>query len=64
MLGVGAAAIYMTDYGLSGIVWLSVCVYALLNALLQSYRRVLEVIYSLIFVVAGVIIVIFSDTNS
>ena len=64
LLGFGAAAIYYTEYGLAGIVWLSVCVYALLNTLLKKYRRILEIIYSICFIVAGVILIIFSDSNS
>ena len=64
LLGIGAAAIYYTDYGLVGIIWISVCVYILLNVLLSSFRRIIDILFSIMFIVAGVILLLSSDNNS
>ena len=63
LIGVGAAQIFWSDYGLSGIVWISVCVYIILNMLLYTWRRIIDVVYSLFFVAAGVILLISAETD-
>lgn len=63
LIGVGAAAISFTDYGLGGIVWISVCIYILLNLLLKRFRKAIAVIFALLFVAAGVFLLVTSDDN-
>ena len=63
LVGVGAAAITFTDYGLGGILWISVCVYILLNLLLKSFRKVIACIFALCFIGAGVFLLVTSDDN-
>ena len=59
----GAAAITFTEYGLFGIIWISVCVYVLLNLLLKRFRKSIAFIYALCFVAAGVFLLVTSDDN-
>lgn len=64
LIGVGGAAITFTDYGLGGIIWISVCIYTLLNVLLKRYRKAIAVLYALMFLLAGVFLLITSDDNT
>ena len=63
LVAVGGALIYYTDYGLAGIVWIAVCIYVLLNLLLYQFRKIIAVAFSLMFVAAGVFILMTSDDN-
>jgi hypothetical protein len=63
LIAVGAAQVAYGDYGLSGIVWISLCVYIILNMLLYAYRRIIDVVFSLLFVAAGVVLLVFAETD-
>lgn len=63
LVGVGGALIYYTEYGIVGIVWIAVCIYILLNLLIYKYRKIIAVAFSLMFIVAGVFILMTSDDN-
>ena len=64
LVGVGGAAITFTDYGITGIIWISVCIYILLNMLLKRLRKAIAVIFALMFLVAGVFLLITSEDNT
>jgi len=64
LIGIGAAAVNYSEYGLFGIVWMSVCIYVLLNILLSSYRKVIGAIFGICFIAAGVFLLMTSDDNS
>ena len=53
LIGIGAAAVNFTAYGLFGIVWMTVCIYVLLNILLYRYRKVIGALFGICFVAAG-----------
>ena len=63
LVGVGGAGVYYTDYGLGGLVWISVCVYVLLNLLLFKYRKIIAILYSICFIAAGVFLLMTSEDN-
>ena len=63
LVGVGGAGVYYTDYGLAGIVWISVCVYVLLNLLLFKYRKIIAILYSICFIAAGIFLLMTSEDN-
>ena len=63
MIGIGGALISYTDYGLAGIVWISVCIYIVLNLLLYRFRRIIDVLYSGCFIAAGIFLLMVSDDN-
>ena len=63
LVGCGGAAISFTKYGLFGIVWIAMCIYILLNMLLQRFRKVIDVLFSICFVAAGVFLLLTSDDN-
>lgn len=63
LCGVGGALISFTDHGLIGIIWIAMCIYILLNLLLNRFRKVIAVLYSICFVVAGVFLLMTSDDN-
>ena len=59
----GAALIFLTSYGLVGIVWIAVWVYVLLNMLLYAWRKILAAVFAILFVGAGVLILMTSDNS-
>lgn len=63
LIGVGGAMVVWSEYGLLGIVWVSVCIYIILNLLLSSWKRVIDVAYCTIFVFAGIILLLTSKDN-
>ena len=63
LIGAGAAAITFTEHGLAGIVWISVCIYVLLNLLLNNYRRIIDVLYSVCFIAAGIVLLMTADDS-
>ena len=63
LLAVGAYALTFTHQGLFGIVWISVCIYILLNLLLYRFRKIIGAIYSFCFIVAGIFLLLTSDDN-
>ena len=63
LIGVGVACVYWTDKGLLGIVWIAVCIYVLFNLLLYKYKRIIDVLFSVCFIIAGVFLLMTSDDN-
>ena len=64
LVAAGGAAIHFTEYGLVGIVWISICIYVVLNLLLSRFRRVIDVLYSLCFIAAGIFLLLTADDNN
>lgn len=63
LIGVGVAIIFWSEYGLLGIVWISVCVYIILNILFGKWKRIIDIAYCALFVLAGVILLLTSKDN-
>lgn len=63
LIGVGGAAINFTEYGLFGIIWIAMCIYVLLNMLLHSFRKIIAVLFSICFIVAGIFLLMTSDDS-
>ena len=63
LIGVGAATINFTKYGLFGIVWIAMVIYILLNMLLGKFKKIIDILYSICFVAAGVFLLWTSDNN-
>ena len=63
LIAAGGIVIQYTSYGLVGIVWISVCLYVVLNLLLSRFRKYIAIAFAFCFIAAGVIMLMTSDDN-
>ena len=56
LFGAGALMIYNDSTLLLGLVWVSTCLYILLNIVLAKFQRIIAMVFASVFVVAGLVI--------
>jgi len=63
-IGIGLGLYFKTELKLAGIIWIAVCVYALLNLLLFRFKLYIDIVFTLGFVACGVALLYSSATKA